>query len=229
MKNAILVFAVLSISIFACKKNHNTVTAPPPTTTPTGKIDDDYGCISRLVTTPKDIIVKPDDYIYAQQLLQSGNIDQSNFKILSVRYDTFKNYNNQIKHEVIIFEQQFINNLPLLNIEGEYVFMDGLFDWTGGKFATSCSLDTIPALRLTQVRKLYVTALAASNSPAYLKTYKDSCLVAEFGYYDINSGTVNHTINFVKAWHVYPINSGLPTAYFNDNGTLLWFANGIVN
>ena len=219
MKKLIFIFACLSLVFIACKKEHKT----------TGIIGDDYGCINRKMTTAQDTTVALSDYIFARQLFQSSNIDQSDLKMESVRYDTIINFNNQIQHQVIVMEQQYINNLPILNVEAKYTFNNGAYDYFSGKLISSCNLDTIPTLRLTQVRGRYVAALIASNSPAYLTAYKDSCLIAEFGYYDINTGSSNKTVNIVKAWHVYPVNNGgLPEAYIKDDGTLLLFFNGII-
>ena len=55
---------------------------------------------------------------------------------------------------------------------------------------------------------------------------------AEFGYYDLNSGTGNIIENIIKGWKVTLKNSvepfEYPLAYYQDNnGTLIYYDNGI--
>ena len=62
--------------------------------------------------------------------------------------------------------------------------------------------------------------------------FKDSCLTAQFGYYDLNvddTALVNdHTPNFIKAWSVKPAHSAYPQILFrDDNGAMILYNPGI--
>jgi len=53
-------------------------------------------------------------------------------------------------------------------------------------------------------------------NPSVALGLKDSCLVAVFGYYDLNIDLANKG-NFVKAWYVHPKKSQWPQGYFRDD------------
>ena len=61
---------------------------------------------------------------------------------------------------------------------------------------------------------------------------KNTCLYAEFGYYNLYLGPINSTEVLAKAWRVTRKNSVYPSeysvAYFLDDGKLIYYHNGIV-
>jgi hypothetical protein len=68
----------------------------------------------------------------------------------------------------------------------------------------------------------------AGDKQGLNSTYRDSCVTAQFGYYDLNAGTGNESTKLTKAWRVGLKNNVYPIAIFRyDNGQLIAFDSGI--
>jgi hypothetical protein len=102
---------------------------------------------------------------------------------------------------------QYFKGLPVLNGDIGYHFKNGAFtDAIGTKYNT-IDLSTSKNLSLAKVRKLFVNEL---EKPGLIsnRAYKDSCLSAEFGYYNLNQSSGASSPQFVKANLLYFISMG---------------------
>jgi hypothetical protein len=79
---------------------------------------------------------------------------------------------------------------------------------TGQIYNPTINLSTTPKLSLPQVRKLFIDAVAGNNTYKNID-FTDSCLGAQFGYYDIDAGGSTGP-NIVPAWFV-TLQQGPPT------------------
>lgn len=210
MKNSIYLIICTILIFGACKKN--TIAA-------------DNGCISQITRHYVDAA----DSTAAANLLKQNNISVNNLVYYRTTFDDtitsttgVKNVNQQI------FALQYFNGLPLFSSDIAFFFQNGNYQSTAGTRYNGINLNTIPNLTLPQLRKLYLDAATLNQGPISINL-KDSCLVAEFGYYDVNALINNPTPNFVKAWSVTPKNSNYPIGIFrDDNGKTITYISGIV-
>jgi len=86
------------------------------------------------------------------------------------------------------------------------------------------NLDTVHHLQLGQLRNLFIND--AQKNDHLGSFFKDSCLQAEFGYYQqyVNP---NNTIRYLKAWLIKPHTDYPNAIYLDSAGVLLGYDNGI--
>ncbi|HTE00607.1 MAG TPA: hypothetical protein VK668_15045 [Mucilaginibacter sp.] len=206
MKNVCFILLVLVLAT-SCKKSD---------------LPGDNGCINRT----RQRYLTGADSLAAVQLLKQNNIPYTNlgFEILTLN-DTVKQGTEAGVYQHI-YAVQYINGLRVLNNDFGYHFKSGVFQSMSGIRYTAIDLNTQAALSYAQLRKLYLAELDKNGYHA--ASFKDSCLVAEFGYYNLNGyGYASST--FTKAWAVSPKHAQYPLGYFrDDNGQLLGFYSGFV-
>jgi hypothetical protein len=208
-----LYFLLLALVAFsACKKS---------------KIDTDNGCISQV--KKQHSALNHADSLTAVNLLQQNKIPFDNmvFEYFSSNTVTVNGSTNVYQH---ISAMQYFNGFPVLSPDFGYSFKDGIVtEITGTKYNT-IDLDIHSTMPLPRLRQLYITEVGKNSGNA--ARFKDSCLVAEFGYFDLNFNGgkyTNTTPNFVKGWGVTPKNSAYPLAIFrDDNGQKVLYSEGIV-
>lgn len=122
-----------------------------------------------------------------------------------------------------------LRGYPYLCMTFHTFFLDQQLSFTGGEITKGTSLDTLHQLTLPQLRGLFLASLQQFDKAA--GKFKDSCFKAEFGYYDLNIGVSYASEVLVKAWRITPLNSVYPSeypiAYYQDNGKLILYDNGI--
>ena len=182
------------------------------------------GCIDKIVK--QSFNIKPADSITAIHLLQQNNIQYNNLVFTSIILnDTITNTEGTHIYQHIA-AIQYINGLPVLSDGFAYHFKDGIYYTTSGKVYSSVSLDNRSQLTLSKLRDLYMTETV--DKGGFNPTYRDSCVVAQFGYFNLNAGTGNTTVNMVKAWRIHLKTQDYPVATFrDDNGQLIYFDSGI--
>lgn len=207
MKKIYCILLFGAIVVVSCKKNN--------------VIGTDNGCITRI----RAHNIGGADSLAAAKLLQQNNIPNGNLGFERVILnDTITNILGSTVYQHV-FALQYFNGLQLFNSDMGYHFKGGVLQSSSGTRYSSINLNTVPSLSLLQVRKLYVDELSKDTYKAVL-TYKDSCLVAEFGYFNLN--TTGTATDFVKVWRVSPKNSSYPQAFFLDNtGSTLSYFNGL--
>jgi hypothetical protein len=205
MKKAYYFVLLIVIAFNSCKKND---------------LSGDNGCISRI----KKHYVSASDSLAAIQLLKQNNLPYTNLTFEYVLLnDTVNDPVTPYQH--VVAHQNF-NGLPILSSEFGYHFQGGVYKSTTGTIYGPINLNNHSSLSLPVLRKLYLDEVKKNS--ANIATFKDSCLVAEFGYYNLNE-TINTTPNFVKAWRVTPSKNNFPLVYFrDDNGKTISFFSGIV-
>jgi hypothetical protein len=215
MKNLILIlFALL---VFAsCKKDGLPV---------------DNGCISQIERQHFGVSVS--DSVAAVQLLKQNNLPTNDLVFESIQlYDTLTISGSTNVYQYI-FAVQYLNTLPVLSYDFGYTFKEGILQQVTGARYNGITLNTHSTQSPPRLREFYMSEVNKNASLTLAAALKDSCLVAEFGYYDLNvdfSVLVNdHTPNFIKAWRVAPAHSSYPQAIFrDDNGQLISYSGGLI-
>lgn len=205
MKNLYYLSFIL-IAFAACKKN---------------ELPGDNGCISQVKRI--NFNIKGSDSVTAIALLKQNGIAYSNLQLSFVSIDTVPEGPNQGIYQNV-FAVQYVNGLPVLSSHIWYQFKNSALQSTTGARYTSGSIFGGSSLSLPQLRELYLKA-ATENHAAV--SFKDSCLVAQFGYYDLNV-TSGGAPNLVKAWSVTQRNyNAYPRIYFrDDNGATILYDGG---
>jgi len=203
-----LSFPILFIlfAISACKKNAAT------------NID---GCINRVETHSSTILLSATDQAKSLGLFQQNHIIQGALQFYRYGVD-----NNAVQGPYqYVSAHQYFNDLLLFNADVSFTFRQGVFISTsGGQYAT-IGLDANPHLSLADVRAAFL-AIPANAA------LKDSCLKAQFGYWNIGNGSGTPPENFVKAWKVTLKNpaSPIPTTYLrDDNGKSVFYDDGLAH
>ena len=199
---------IIVLAFAACKKSD---------------IPGDNVCISQVKM--QNFNVKSSDSVAAITLLKQNAIPYSDLQLSFVGFDTVKSGPNTGIYQYV-FAVQYINGLPVLSTHIWYQFKNNILQSTTGTNYSSVSLFGGSALSLPQLRELYLNATIKNNS---VVSFKDSCLVAQFGYYDL-SALSGGAPNFVKAWSVTPRNyEAYPQVFFrDDNGATILYNGGPV-
>ncbi len=186
----------------------------------------DNGCISRIQRDYAD--PNKTELAAALKLLTDNHIATNNIVVTRVILNDTITTNGPVHVYQHVIVQQYANGLPILFAQLGYHFNNGVYDETSGYPYGTVTLGTTAHTSLPQLRYLFVQA-ALKDSYSVNKKITDSCLVAEFGYYDIgNSIGINPHGNLIKAWRVTPPHSDYPVAIIRDDNTeLLSYFNGI--
>ena len=208
----ILILGLLAFA--ACRKNDN--------------IPADSGCINRIHRV--DYHVSAADSLAAISTLQQNKITYGD---LDLEYVSTYTVGDTAFFQSIFLIQE-VNGLPVLSGDLWYQFKKGVLQTVTGTRYKDISLDTHPTRTLPQLRAAYLAAVdkykygsnIISDAPF---SVKDSCVVAEFGYYDLNATTNGAPPNIVKAWSVSPTPGSYPQVFFrDDNGKLILYNGGPV-
>jgi hypothetical protein len=183
----------------------------------------DNGCIDRVTRDYSD--PNKAELAAGAKLLQDAHISANNLVISRVTLDDTITTNGPVHVFQHVFAQQYANGLPILFAQVAYHFNSKVYDSTSGYLYGKISLGSTPHTSLATLRYLFVDA-AKKDSYSVTQNIPDSCLVAEFGYYDTN--TSNHN-KIIKAWRVTPKNSTYPEAIISDDDSkLLSYFNGLM-
>ncbi|PSL25879.1 hypothetical protein [Chitinophaga ginsengisoli] len=219
MKNAFRT-AIICIMIFsACSKHENNV------------LPEDNGCIERIYLPVTAHSVSSADVTTINGLFSNNQIANGNLRYYKYSRDIFQTlYSPYTKYDQQIVEvNQYTNGLRIFVRDLSYSFWDQRFHLRSGEITKGTSLDTLHQLTLPQLRGLFLASVQQFDKAA--DKFKDVCLKAEFGYYNLNIGVSYAPEVLVKAWRITPLNSVYPSeypiAYYQDNGKLISYDNGI--
>ena len=196
MKSYAICLLLFILFASSCKKAENPV---------------DNGCISYI----KRHYITGADSLTAVNLLKQNNIPSSNLAYdRIILNDTVTNGSSTDIYQHI-FAIQYFNGLQLFFSEIGYHFKNGVLQPFYDTRFTNIFLNTLPRMTLPEIRKVYVNALF-NDANTNFRSYKDTCLVAEFGYFNTNTADTSNP-KFVKAWYITPKNSLYPMVILNDN------------
>jgi len=223
MRNVLLLLAAITITAVSCSKSsHN----EPP--------DNDNGCIERAFVPLSDPILTPSQIRTADSLLDAIHVNHSNYRYLGLREDSINS-----RFEQFITADQYANGLRLLTSEINYLFYNGILNYTSTTPTRGTTLDTVPSLSLARLRTLFSSDLKKQEAQGGVgRGLRDSCYRAEFGYYNIAAD--NAPEDLIKAWRVSIKHTGigafssypndLPYAYYKDsNGQLIGFGRAFIS
>ena len=219
MKN-IMTFILALILLSSCRKVGDDL-----------NIQDDInaGCIERKIVPVTQHSISNLNIQLVNSLFLKNGIDNSKLRYYQYTNDSFQTYFPPYTKfdQKLVRADQYFNGLRLFEHSVVYNFKEDVFDFANGIVNENIMLDTNPKQTLTRLRKLYVSDLEQFNPKGL--SYKDSCLKAEFGYYELNSGSGNNKKIWVKAWKVTPQNTDYPQGYYQDeNGSRIAYSDGII-
>jgi hypothetical protein len=185
------------------------------------------GCIEKLtIPVTSHGTLSDSEYTLIDLLFITNGISNSHYRYTRTYRDSEQVYNGiyDYRHVPII---QYTNGLPIFIESLNYAFKNGMFDSYAGRITGGTNLNSTPILTLGQLRKLFIDDIELFDYKG--SQFKDSCINAEFGYFNLNVGTENNSENLVKAWHLTPKFSSYPEAYYGDiEGQRIYYSNGIV-
>jgi hypothetical protein len=188
------------------------------------ELPSDNGCISQIKR--QNFNIKVADSVSAIGLLKQNRIPINDSQLEYVGAYIVPDGDNAGAYQNV-FVTELVNGLPVLSTTIWYQFKNGVLKSTTGTRYNAAPLDTRQSLSLAQLRAIYLSELRKNNAPSAL-TFKDSCLVAQFGYYDLNavSGSIP---NMVKAWSITPQHRQFPQVIVQDgSGALINYNPGLV-
>lgn len=191
------------------------------------KSNNDRGCISSYSET---FNIPAANLKTADSLLQVNSISTQDFKITNVvlNEDVISGQTNRYAY---VYVRYYANGLPIFYSDEFFSFKNGQIQSRTGSDFSGVDLGKTPSLRLSDVRGLFVTAYNNNYNTANVHV-ADSCLRAEFGYYNITAtvngttATIQPTHDVIKAWKVQFQNSQFPIAYFRDDNSGLIIMDG---
>jgi hypothetical protein len=190
----------------------------------------DNGCIHRIQKVNYNVSAA--DSLTAVKLLQQNKIAYS---AAGFDMEYFSDYSvGDTSTYQGVFLIQEANGLPILSGDIGYQFKNGVLQPpTSGTIYGSVTLDTHPSRTLPQLKQLFITAVNENYRASLyqpMPSFKDSCVVAEFGYYDLNvNNGNNHAPNIVKAWSISPTPGSYPQVIVrDDNGKLILYNGGFM-
>jgi hypothetical protein len=206
MKKLNLALLLIVSALSACKK--------------AGTNTADNGCISRIDTHSSTILLSATDQAIALNLFQQNHVTVGALQFYWYSVDN-ASYTPPGPYQYVSSHQYF-SNLLLFNGDMSFTFRQGIFISTSGLQYTAINLDTNPHLTLADVRAAFLKISANAK-------LKDSCLNAQFGYYNIGNGSGTPPENFVKAWKVTlktPVPAQAATYLRDDNGNSVYDISG---
>jgi hypothetical protein len=186
-------------------------------------VQNDNGCISRIRRDYAD--TNKTELTASLKLLTDNHIATNNLVVTRAILNDTITTNGPVHVLQHVIAQQYSKGLPILFAQVGYHFNNGTYYITSGYLYSNVTLGTTPRTTLPQLRYLFVQA-ALKDSYSVNRKIADSCLVAEFGYYDISPDSHGQLI---KAWRVTPANHDYPFAIIqDDDARLLFYHNGIL-
>lgn len=221
MKDLFSILSLISLVLWSCHKDDSIK-----------NLQEDNGCIERKILRVDQHSVDFADVATIDNLFIRNNIDNSKYRYFKYDHDSVQTYFPPFDKfdSKAVRVDQYANSLRIFNTDMLFTFKNDISDFVGGYPSNGTSLNTTPALTIAQVRKLFIDAIEEHDHKG--TQYKDTCLYAEFGYYNLYAGPINSTEVLAKAWRVtrknsvYP--SEYPVAYFQEDGKLIYYHNGIV-
>jgi hypothetical protein len=216
-----LLWIAIVVSVTACTKPYTSKA-----------LQENRGCIERIIIPVTAYGIKPADVATVNNLFRNSGIDNTKFRYYRYTHDTFQTlYPPYVRYDQkTIRVDQYTNGLRIFTGDFIYIFFENSVHYKGGNLTNGTSLNMIPKLTLSQLRKMFLENIERFDHTS--AKYKDSCFKAEFGYYNLNAGISYAQEVLVKAWRVtlknsiYP--SEYPIAFYEDNdGKLIYYDNGI--
>lgn len=193
------------------------------------KVADDNGCISAARVL--HFYMPPADSAAARQLLTQNHLPIKDLEVEYVILHDTMTKNNSVNVYQYVYAVQYVNGLPVMSSDFGYEFKEGIYQGVSGVKYDHIDLDTHPKLSLSQVRVLFIDQVTKNQGNTAAAAFRNSCLDAQFGYYDLNARVTGpHNTNFVKAWVVRPKNTQYPwpeVLIRDDNGTMIAYYGGL--
>src|SRR6266496_3198887 len=147
MKLFFLLAVSFTVTIAACTKSDDKLS-----------LAGDDGCIERVFIQVNDHAINGSDLVTVHNLFVNNGIDDNKFRYYKYTYDTFQTlyppYTQYDQKNVRV--DQYTNGLRILNADLVYTFWNNSFHYRGGNLATGTSLDILPKLTISQIRKLFL-------------------------------------------------------------------------
>lgn len=190
------------------------------------------GCIEQIVIPVTAHSVGYNNLEEINKLFTDNGIDYSHYRYYNYLHDTLQTLYPPYakKDDKNVRVDQYANGVRIFTGDMVFNFIDNVLNFIGGDTTKGTSLNTLPHLTLSQLRGLFIRDVEQFDHKG--DQFKDTCLKAEFGYFNMNVGFSNTKEVLVKAWRVTPKNSLFPSeypvAYYKDDtAELIAYDNGL--
>lgn len=190
------------------------------------------GCIEQVIIPVSAHSVSNPDKVIIDKLFSDNGIDNRHYRYFNYLHDTLQTLYPPFtkKDNKTVRVDQYTNGVRIFTGDMVFNFIDNILNFTGGDATKGTSLNTSPQLTLDQLRDFFIRDIEQFDHKG--DQFKDTCLKAELGYYNLNAGSGNTKEVLVKAWRVTTKNSvppsEYPVAYYQDDNTkLITYDNGI--
>lgn len=221
MKHISCLLAFFCITLFSCRKEGEI-----------NVLEKDNGRIERKIVPVSAHSISDAEIAIVNNLFLTNGIINSKYRYYQYLHDTvqalFPPY--AVFDHKAVRADEYANGLRIFTGQVVFGFKNNILNFTSGNLTSGSFLNTTPQLTLNELRRFFLTDIEQFDHQG--NQYKDSCLSAEFGYFNLNAGTGNEQEILVKAWRITTKNSVYPTEYpqaiHNDNdGQLIRYDNGI--
>lgn len=221
MKHISCLLAIICITLFSCRKE--------------GEISilgKDNGRIERKIVPVSAHSISGADVASVNNLFLTNGILNTKYRYSQYLHDTvqalFPPYT--IFDHKTVRADEYTNGLRIFTGQVVFGFKNDILNFSSGNLTKGSFLNTTSQLTLNELRKFFINDIEQFDHQG--NQYQDSCLNAEFGYFNLNRGAGNEQEILVKAWRITTKNSVYPSeypqAFYNDNdGQLLRYDNGL--
>jgi hypothetical protein len=166
------------------------------------------------------------DSITVFGLMNSNNLSTNGFVFYTYQSYNALDQNNQMGYYQLATAKQVRNGLPVFFQDLTFPFENGKFNepYPAPQFIVgNITLNNKPGRSLQALRDTFIKIDEAHE--AYSISIKDSTLVAQLGYYNLNINNMpaGGAPNYIKVWYVHPQHWPWPLAYFRDDTGLAIF------
>jgi hypothetical protein len=211
---------ILFFFLISCSRHHENPVPPA------------VDCITRLPDTASQTSsVTPAQLNVILALFQHNNLPATGLKFVGIDSNIYEppGYPDSIS-QVMVVAELFINGLPTFSPGGvAFYFYNGSYQTNLTHYGTASSTDTSAHQTLEDLRTIYlahyqedaITPPVADPPPPTHPglNWRDSCLVAMFGYADasIFDSSITWGTEQVKTWWVAPVGQTYPAIYIEDD------------
>src|SRR3569833_400240 len=179
----------------------------------------DYGCIgqSQVLTS-----ISGADSVTVYGLFQANQF--STDSLVFNDYDAHWQMDNDLVYNYYqdVNAVQIKNGLPVFYGDVYVQFTYGYANSISGKYDIIVNLPHKPSLNYQKLRSIYLDEGIIKNQ--INASFRDSCYVAQFGYYNLSRDTPWVAPKLITAWKVRPKGSKYPVGYFKDSdGSAIYF------
>ena len=212
MKTTYIIF-LLTLLVFSCKDNAGNI----------GR-----GCINTIRNSQSDHLIPVEKIEKVNKLFLDNHIKNNNLRYTYFYSDSI--YTDAATHTKILYSsvycQPYIDNVPVYNNDISFTFSNNVLTEQYGTLKTKVT-GINASVGTTTLRAMFLNDV--QNDKQLNIKYLDSCLVAEYCYFNLNPGDPLSPL--IKSWRVSEktLSGPNPVGYYSAaDGHKLAYWNGLI-